>query len=347
MGARNPRLLAALLASGLAAATTTTATAQVLINTTSDTRTVTANAIEGSFSNPIQQVSETIVSPGTSLFQETASAAVTGTPGFADCFASIDSEILDTRLTVVGSSAGNGSIDGSCCADAVVFGAIEFDVPEPCHYRFHGFVEGYDGGFGEAYFSESGGATLGGLIGIAAGVVPFDASGTIPAGSYVVSFRANGGFCSPNSFASSNLDFALDLTPVATRYCASTVNSSGNAAAMGLSGSPSVSANDLVLEASGGPPGQLSLFLYAPNEGTLPLGNGTLCVGPPFQRLGDPMFIDAMGGASLALDLAASPLNVWMGGIAPGSTWRFQWIFRDSVGAGLDFSDGLRVSFFP
>lgn len=324
----------------------TTAGAQSLIVPTSDTRTVTAEATEGPYGQPIQQDEETIVAGGFGMFQARASAEVTSPMGFANAFASIQSDILADSITVEGNTAGNGGLGHGFCADAWITGGVVFDVTAPCHFRFHGFVEGYDSGVGQAYLYDSSGTFLGGVFGFAAGVVPFDDSGFLQPGSYSVEFNGNGGYCSPQSYSSTRLDITLDLTPLGDNYCTSSANSSGNAATLGFSGTTMISANDLVLEGSGGPPGTFGLFIFSPTEGATPAGNGTLCVGAPFQRLGSPVVADVNGNSSQAAPTLAGPLSTWMGGVQAGSTWNFQWIFRDSVGAGINLSDGLHLNFF-
>lgn len=324
----------------------TTAAAQSLIVPTADTRTVSALATEGSTSNPTQQDQEVIVAPGFGLFQDSASASVSSPIGFADCFASIDSEILGDSITVSGNTAGNGGLEGEFCASAFIFGDVDFEVTAPCHFRFYGFVEGYDFGVGEASLYDSSGTYLGGVFGFAAGVVPFDDVGFLQPGSYTVEFRGNGGYCTPNSYSSTRLDITLDLTPMGVNYCTSTANSSGSAAVLGFSGTTSISGNDLTLEGSGGPAGSFGLFIYSPTVASLPVGDGTLCVGGPFRRLGSPVAADANGESRQVVPTLSGPLSTWMGGVQIGSTWNFQWIFRDTIGSGLNLSDGLSLSFF-
>jgi hypothetical protein len=55
---------------------------------------------------------------------------------------------------------------------------------------------------------------------------------------------------------------------------------------------------------------------------------------------------DANGSAQVALDFEALTAP---GVIAPGSTWRFQFWFRDTLpgGTGSNLSDGLELAFCP
>lgn len=134
---------------------------------------------------------------------------------------------------------------------------------------------------------------------------------------------------------------------VGTNFCSSTANSSGMAATFGVSGSNSVSANDLVLEVSG-MPNQMGIFFYGTNQmgggAGIPLGNGRLCVGGQTFRLLPP-YLAAGNAASRALDLTNPPQA--SGQILAGSTWHFQAWFRDppAGGAFFDFSDGYTITF--
>ena len=257
----------------------------------------------------------------------------------------MSSEILPASLTFIGSSAGNGSQTSSFCSSASVSGAVTFEVLAPCAFRFNGFVEGYDSGVASTFFSDANGVRLGGEFGILEGVHPFDDAGFILPGTYSVDVNGNGGLCVTH--ASINFNSSLELTPYTRDYCTSTPNSSGVAASIGVAGSPSVAANDFVIQGSGGLPGQFGLFLYGETQSSVPIGNGTLCLGTPFIRLGDVAMITAAGTSEFALDFTAPALSVGAGAIQAGATWNFQWIFRDTVGIGLDLSHGVSVTFFP
>lgn len=81
----------------------------------------------------------------------------------------------------------------------------------------------------------------------------------------------------------------------------------------------------------------------------VPFGNGFRCVGAgslQFFRLG-PFQIDAFGVATDPADFTSPPSP--LGQITGGSTWSFQFWFRDPQGGGAFFnlSDGLRATFCP
>ncbi len=118
-------------------------------------------------------------------------------------------------------------------------------------------------------------------------------------------------------------------------------------ALISATGSRSVSANALVLQAIQAPPSENGIFYYGPNEASIPFGNGTQCVdGSIIFRL--PVETsDVNGELTHSLDITSPPYGP--GQIFAGATWKFQAWFRDSTaGAGqFDFSDGLSITFTP
>ncbi len=132
------------------------------------------------------------------------------------------------------------------------------------------------------------------------------------------------------------------------RYCLAAPNSASAAGALiDSSGSASVAANDLVLEASQSPPGQFGLFLVAGERGIARVGDGFLCLGGAFKRL-NGVQIDAAGGASLPIDLTQFPFGA--GTVVSGVTQNFQFVYRDPLGpqrSGWNLSDALAVTFCP
>jgi hypothetical protein len=135
-------------------------------------------------------------------------------------------------------------------------------------------------------------------------------------------------------------------------YCVTTPNSAGSGALISSSGSTSISANTFTLDVSGAPSGQFGLFYYGPEQVQNPLGNGVGCVGPGalgFFRLSPPSLVDASGNASRLLDFGLPPADSGPGQIVAGSSWNFQYWYRDPAagGANYDFSDALAVTFCP
>lgn len=129
-------------------------------------------------------------------------------------------------------------------------------------------------------------------------------------------------------------------------YCSTSPHTAGPGATMGASGSASLAANDLVLQAHGAVPNQMGLFFYGPQATQLPLGDGFLCIGGGAWRL-PVVSTDGGGFTSFPLDLTQAPNSSAV--ITAGSRWHFQFWFRDpaSPGAGFNLSDGLAVDFCP
>jgi hypothetical protein len=133
-------------------------------------------------------------------------------------------------------------------------------------------------------------------------------------------------------------------------YCSGAPNSVGAGASIGWSGTYAHASNGLVLEASGAPPGQFGVFIYGRSADLAPFGDGWLCLQAQpvgLFRLLPPVAIDAAGAAQHALDLGARPAHAGSGLIAPGSSWNFQFWYRDpgAGGTGFNASDALAVTF--
>ncbi len=145
----------------------------------------------------------------------------------------------------------------------------------------------------------------------------------------------------------------VPMTPCRiTTYCVADPNSTGTAAAIGNSGSASLTNNDLVLLATSCPPGQFGVFFYGSEQIDLPFGNGHLCVAGGqigVFRLNPPVHISGGGNASYDVDYTRPPMTSGAGRVDVGSTWNFQFWFRDPAGggAGFDTSDALSVTFCP
>lgn len=132
------------------------------------------------------------------------------------------------------------------------------------------------------------------------------------------------------------------------QYCTSAPNSTGAAAEITTSGCRSIQSNELVLHASGLPANQYGIFFYGPETSSSPFGNGTLCVGGPLGvfRLKPAQLSDAGGLVSRPLDLNAHPSNTGAGQINAGTTWNFQFWYRDP-GHGFNLTNGVSVTFEP
>jgi hypothetical protein len=133
--------------------------------------------------------------------------------------------------------------------------------------------------------------------------------------------------------------------PPISSYCVAAPNSAGPGAHLYASGTSSVTANDLMLNAYGCPPNKTGLFFYGTATAQIPLGNGFRCVGGSIFRL-PSLTTNIFGDASFNLDLTHLPNG---GGINPGDTRYFQLWYRDPAAGGAFFneSDGLSVHFCP
>jgi predicted outer membrane repeat protein len=142
-------------------------------------------------------------------------------------------------------------------------------------------------------------------------------------------------------------EFACGCSDVQS-YCSALPNSTGASAAIGWSGSTSLFANSFTLLASGAPPLKSGLFFYGATQVNLPWGDGIRCVGGSLQRLA-VLQTDASGSASFPLDFTLPPASSGPHAILPGSSWNFQFLFRDPAGgpAGWNTTDALAASFCP
>lgn len=138
-----------------------------------------------------------------------------------------------------------------------------------------------------------------------------------------------------------------------TTYCVGAPNSVGPGAEIGSSGVTSVTTNDFMLTGDGAPPLQFGLFYYGPDPTQVPFGDGFRCVDAGavgIFRLNPPELTGAGGDAARLVDFTQPPAGAGAGAIVPGSTWRFQFWYRDPGGpggTGFNLSDGLTAVFVP
>ena len=143
------------------------------------------------------------------------------------------------------------------------------------------------------------------------------------------------------------------VTPDASRYCYGAPNSTGVGCFLDWEGGSSLASDDLRLSALGAVPNQAGLFYYGPQQAQVMFGDGLRCVGSGalgIFRIFPILQADSVGRASLELDLAAPPANSGAGQITAGSTWNFQYWYRDPQlpgGSGFNLSDALQVLFRP
>ena len=134
--------------------------------------------------------------------------------------------------------------------------------------------------------------------------------------------------------------WAFDFTRT-RRRCPSGPNSSGQAAMIDWGGSSYLRNQSFSLMAASCPSSTPGVFYFGHGAIELPFGNGTRCVGGVTYRL--PVVQTDAGGA------IHSPINLSAPGIplTPGSTWNFQFWFRDPAGGGalFDLSDSIEIRF--
>lgn len=130
--------------------------------------------------------------------------------------------------------------------------------------------------------------------------------------------------------------------PLPTRYCDTTVNSTGLVGMIGSAGSQRISDNNFRLVASGLPAGQFGLFFFGPDQvnEALPGTLGRLCVGGTIVRLPIIQASAVFGSADYALDFTGSTPE---SAITAGSVFNFQLWFRD-IGSS-NTTDALSVEF--
>ena len=144
----------------------------------------------------------------------------------------------------------------------------------------------------------------------------------------------------------------IESVGLGSNYCTAVANSSGQAGTMGALGSGLVADNDVTLTASSLPPNQFGIFAVAPFQGFVPgtggTSNGNLCLAGSLGRYVGPGEILSSGAAGefqLAIDLQAIPQGGGTAGTSAGQTWNFQAWFRDQVGLGSNFTDGISITF--
>ena len=111
-----------------------------------------------------------------------------------------------------------------------------------------------------------------------------------------------------------------------------------------MTGDPKVSREDLLLSVRDVPLGVFGAFLMAPRRGPRTMhGDGWLCLGAG-SRVVTPLATVGPDGAAIHEIDFDDP--VLAGLLLPGSTWFFQFVFRDPAGgfAGFNSSDAIAVT---
>lgn len=188
---------------------------------------------------------------------------------------------------------------------------------------------------------------------------PQTVTGTVSAAGQVISLNAplsiSFSLTDPASGLSATVDLMGDVVadytvPQPVNYCTAVPNSTGISAAIGTTGSAALSSGNLALTASALPQNSLGYFLFAADQGFVPMfggSDGNLCLGGQIFRLSS--FVQSSGGAgqvSLPMPYGGLP-----GGqvFDIGDEWNFQYWFRDQNGGvpTSNTTDGVTIVFAP
>jgi hypothetical protein len=139
-----------------------------------------------------------------------------------------------------------------------------------------------------------------------------------------------------------------------TNYCSpAVINSTGMSATMAASGSASVAANNLTLEAALLPQNSFGYFLTSVTQGLVmnPGGSsGNLCLGGAIGRYvgaGQIQNSGTVGSFDLPVNLSQTPSPTGFVQVQVGETRNFQCWYRDAIGgvATSNFTNGLSIVF--
>jgi hypothetical protein len=141
---------------------------------------------------------------------------------------------------------------------------------------------------------------------------------------------------------SNNVSILLNaVTGGSETYCDGEANSAGAGARIDSFGTPSVGTSGFTLTVRCAPPNHVGLFFYGAAPTNVPFGSGRKCVDNPVARLTPVAAVDAQGRLVRPVAMASTPITA-------GSTWRFQFWYRDTHGAFfVNESDALRATFVP
>jgi VCBS repeat protein/FG-GAP repeat protein len=130
-------------------------------------------------------------------------------------------------------------------------------------------------------------------------------------------------------------------------YCEGGLNSAGTRASIDSTGGLSISTGSVILRVLNAVPSQPGLFFYGAGRDATPFGGGTLCVAGPHYRLRPAQTLSVLGSASYVVDFGSDPAGSGAGMITAGSTWNFQFWYRDPAGGAFNLSNGLELTFQP
>jgi hypothetical protein len=211
-------------------------------------------------------------------------------------------------------------------------------------------------------------------------IVPFTTAYVYQGGNLLLTIRHDGNDCGSNAsldtvaspfsqaigvssftqpdnwYAQGLISMKLEYTPPSPfgiNYCTANPNSTGQAGAISVMGSPSVVNDDVTLSVSNLPLNSFGYFLNSQSQGFVanPGGSqGNLCLGGAIGRYvgaGEIQTSGSTGSFDLALALPQTPTPMGFVPVQAGETWNFQSWYRDSVGgmAVSNFTDGIALTF--
>ncbi|MFT7680420.1 MAG: hypothetical protein ACI8QC_004426 [Planctomycetota bacterium] len=129
-------------------------------------------------------------------------------------------------------------------------------------------------------------------------------------------------------------------------YCEGAPNSAGPGATLTAIGTTSLAADDFAIQVDGAIPSQFGFMFQGNGRVQNTLSDGFLCIGSNHARYG-AQGLDASGSLLFDLDYNAPPLAGAQ--ITVGSTWSFQFWYRDPAAAatGSNLTDAIEAVFCP
>ena len=234
-----------------------------------------------------------------------------------------------------GSAVAGGDLDGDSFGD-ILIGAPDFGTVE----AERGVIEIYSGATGFRLTRTQGepGERLGASVARVGDVN----------GDFFPDFAAG----APNSMMSGSEAGRVVVLTLQPRdpfepYCQALPNSRGLEASLEGLGLASVSDNNFGILARDVIPDGPGLYFYGGERTVRLFGDGLRCVGGRTFRASPLLFADPAGNVGWQIDLEAPPASAGPGQILPGSTWHFQYWYRDanSSQTGSNTTDGLTVYF--
>lgn len=140
--------------------------------------------------------------------------------------------------------------------------------------------------------------------------------------------------------------------PFATNYCTAVPNSTGVISRISALGTPSFSANDMMVSTTDLPDQSFGLYVTSRTQGFTPNAGGStgnLCLGGAAGRYALPINSGGNGAIMMSVNWTALPQPNGLAQASTGETWNFQLWHRDTEGgvATSNFSEGIQVTVTP